>query len=100
MPEMGLGLGAFNSTSAADGWGMHFRGHAAFLMVVLTRLPVRGLNHAGRTGGACMEWFVPAPGGRTLAVEDAGDRGGRPVMVHVGTPGSRRLYGPRTLADA
>jgi pimeloyl-ACP methyl ester carboxylesterase len=47
-----------------------------------------------------MEWFVPAPGGRTLAVEDAGDRGGRPVMVHVGTPGGRRLYGPRTLADA
>ena len=36
-----------------------------------------------------MEWFVPAPDGRTLAVEDAGDRGGRPVMVHVGTPGGR-----------
>ena len=47
-----------------------------------------------------MEWFVPAPDGRTLAVEDAGDRGGRPVMVHVGTPGGRRLYGRRTLADA
>ena len=47
-----------------------------------------------------MEWFVPASDGRTLAVEDAGDRGGRPVMVHVGTPGGRRLYGPRTLADA
>jgi pimeloyl-ACP methyl ester carboxylesterase len=47
-----------------------------------------------------MEWFVTAPDGRTLAVEDAGDRGGRPVMVHVGTPGGRRLYGPRTLADA
>ena len=47
-----------------------------------------------------MEWFVPAPDGRTLAVEDAGDRDGQPVMVHVGTPGGRRLYGPRTLADA
>jgi pimeloyl-ACP methyl ester carboxylesterase len=47
-----------------------------------------------------MEWFVQAPDGRTLAVEDAGDRDGRPVMVHVGTPGGRRLYGPRTLADA
>jgi len=47
-----------------------------------------------------MEWFVTTPDGRTLAVEDAGDRGGRPVMVHVGTPGGRRLYGPRTLADA
>jgi pimeloyl-ACP methyl ester carboxylesterase len=47
-----------------------------------------------------VEWFVPTPDGRTLAVEDAGDRGGRPVLVHVGTPGGRRLYGPRTLADA
>jgi pimeloyl-ACP methyl ester carboxylesterase len=47
-----------------------------------------------------MEWFVSTPDGRTLAVEDAGDRGGHPVMVHVGTPGGRRLYGPRTLADA
>ena len=47
-----------------------------------------------------MEWFVGTPDGRTLAVEDAGDRGGLPVMVHVGTPGGRRLYGPRTLADA
>ena len=47
-----------------------------------------------------MEWFVKTPDGRTLAVEDAGDRHGRPVLVHVGTPGGRRLYGPRTLADA
>jgi pimeloyl-ACP methyl ester carboxylesterase len=47
-----------------------------------------------------VEWFVMTPDGRTLAVEDAGDRAGRPVMVHVGTPGGRRLYGPRTLADA
>ena len=47
-----------------------------------------------------MAWFVPTPDGRTLAVEDAGDRGGYPVMVHAGTPGGRRLYGPRTLADA
>ena len=47
-----------------------------------------------------MEWFVTTSDGRTLAVQDAGDRDGRPVMVHVGTPGGRRLYGPRTLADA
>src|ERR1700689_3320637 len=47
-----------------------------------------------------MEWFVTAADGRTLAVEDAGDRDGRPVLVHVGTTGGRRLYGPRTLADA
>ena len=47
-----------------------------------------------------MEWFLPTPDGRTLAVEDAGDRDGRPVMVHMGTPGGRRIYGRRTLADA
>jgi pimeloyl-ACP methyl ester carboxylesterase len=46
-----------------------------------------------------MEYFVKTPDGRTLAVEDAGDPGGRPVMVHVGTPGSRHLHG-RTVADA
>src|SRR5579862_3698226 len=47
-----------------------------------------------------MEWLIPTPDGRTLAVEDAGDRDGRPVMVHMGTPGGRRVYGPRILADA
>jgi pimeloyl-ACP methyl ester carboxylesterase len=46
-----------------------------------------------------MEWLVTTPDGRTLAVEDAGDPDGRPVMVHVGTPNSRHLYG-RTVADA
>ena len=46
-----------------------------------------------------MEWSVQTPDGRTLAVEDEGDRDGRPVMVHVGTPNSRHLYG-RTIADA
>jgi pimeloyl-ACP methyl ester carboxylesterase len=46
-----------------------------------------------------MEWLVSTPDGRTLAVEDFGDRDGLPVMVHVGTPGCRRLYG-RTVADA
>jgi pimeloyl-ACP methyl ester carboxylesterase len=47
-----------------------------------------------------MEWFLTTPDGRTLAVADAGDRDGRPVLVHAGTPGGRRLDGPRTLADA
>jgi pimeloyl-ACP methyl ester carboxylesterase len=47
-----------------------------------------------------MEWFLTTPDGRTLAVADAGDRGGRPVLVHLGTPGGRRLHGPRTRADA
>jgi len=37
--------------------------------------------------------------GRTLTVEDAGVPDGLPVMVHVGTPNSRHLYG-RTVADA
>jgi pimeloyl-ACP methyl ester carboxylesterase len=31
---------------------------------------------------------------RVLAVEEAGDPAGRPVLVHGGTPGSRLLYGP------
>ena len=34
------------------------------------------------------------PDGRTLAIEEAGDPGGRPVLVHNGTPNSRHLYGP------
>ncbi len=46
-----------------------------------------------------MEWFMPTPDGRTLAVEDARDPHGRPVMEHVSTPNSRHLYG-RTVADA
>src|ERR1700677_3404182 len=46
-----------------------------------------------------MEWLVMTADGRTLAVEDAGTPGGLPVMVHVGTPNSRHLYG-RTVADA
>jgi pimeloyl-ACP methyl ester carboxylesterase len=46
-----------------------------------------------------LEWLLQTPDGRTLAIEDAGDPGGRPVMVHGGTPSSRRLYG-RSVADA
>jgi pimeloyl-ACP methyl ester carboxylesterase len=46
-----------------------------------------------------MEWLVQSGDGRSLSVEDAGDRDGLPVMVHVGTPNSRHLYG-RTVADA
>jgi pimeloyl-ACP methyl ester carboxylesterase len=42
---------------------------------------------------------VRTPDGRTLAVEDAGDPAGRPVLVHNGSPNSRRLYGPN-VADA
>ena len=39
------------------------------------------------------------PDGRTLAIEEAGDPGGRPVLVHNGTPNSRHLYAP-AVADA
>jgi pimeloyl-ACP methyl ester carboxylesterase len=46
-----------------------------------------------------MERSVHTPDGRTLAVEDAGDPAGRPVLVHMGTPNSRHLYGPN-VADA
>jgi pimeloyl-ACP methyl ester carboxylesterase len=37
---------------------------------------------------------VHTPDGRVLAVEEAGDPAGRPVLVHGGTPNSRHLYGP------
>ncbi len=46
-----------------------------------------------------MERVVRTADGRTLAVEETGDLDGRPVMVHMGTPNSRHLYG-RTVADA
>jgi pimeloyl-ACP methyl ester carboxylesterase len=46
-----------------------------------------------------MERTVQTPDGRTLAVEDAGDPAGWPVLVHKGTPNSRLLFGP-TVADA
>lgn len=42
---------------------------------------------------------VPAPGGRVLAVEEAGDPDGLAVLVHNGSPNSRHLYGPH-VADA
>lgn len=41
-----------------------------------------------------MELTVRTPDGRTLAVEESGDPAGRPVLVHMGTPNSRHLYGP------
>jgi pimeloyl-ACP methyl ester carboxylesterase len=43
---------------------------------------------------------VRTPDGRTLAIEEAGDLGGRPVLVHNGTPNSRHLYGPAADAAA
>jgi len=46
-----------------------------------------------------LERTVHTPDGRTLAVEDWGDPDSRPVLVHMGTPNSRLLYGPN-VADA
>jgi pimeloyl-ACP methyl ester carboxylesterase len=48
-----------------------------------------------------MQRTVRTPDGRTLAVEEGGDPAGRPVLIHMGTPNSRRLYGPheRDAAD-
>lgn len=36
---------------------------------------------------------VPAPGGRELCLELAGESSGHPILVHGGTPNSRHLYG-------
>jgi len=46
-----------------------------------------------------MHRTVRTPDGRTLAVETVGDLAGHPVLVHMGTPSSRHLYGPN-VADA
>jgi pimeloyl-ACP methyl ester carboxylesterase len=43
---------------------------------------------------------VRTPDGRTLAIEEAGDPKGRPVLVHGGTPNSRHLYQPHAIDAA
>jgi pimeloyl-ACP methyl ester carboxylesterase len=43
-----------------------------------------------------VERTVRTPDGRTLTVEESGDPTGRPVLVHMGTPNSRHLYGPNS----
>ncbi len=47
-----------------------------------------------------MERTARAPDGRILAIEEAGDPNGRPVLVHMGTPNSRHLYQPVTIDAA
>jgi pimeloyl-ACP methyl ester carboxylesterase len=37
---------------------------------------------------------ITTPDGRTLAIEQAGDPAGRPVLIHMGTPNSRHIYEP------
>jgi pimeloyl-ACP methyl ester carboxylesterase len=57
------------------------------------------------TDGAGASWREPVdrlirtPDGRTIAVEEGGDPGGVPVLVHNGTPNSRHLH-PPAVADA
>jgi pimeloyl-ACP methyl ester carboxylesterase len=46
-----------------------------------------------------MEHQIKAADGRTLAVQEAGDPDGQPVLVHNGTPNSRQIYAP-VAADA
>jgi pimeloyl-ACP methyl ester carboxylesterase len=41
-----------------------------------------------------MERVVETPDGRILAVQEAGDPEGKPVLTHNGTPNSRHLYRP------
>ena len=47
-----------------------------------------------------MDRTVQTPDGRVLAVEEAGDPNGRPVIVHEGTPNSRHLYPPAGIDAA
>src|ERR1700746_2007109 len=54
---------------------------------------------AAQCKGANVQRTVHTRDGRTLAVEDCGDPAGRPVLVHMGTPNSRHLYG-RNVRDA
>ena len=46
-----------------------------------------------------MEHRIKTPDGRTLAVQEGGDPGGKPVLGHNGTPNSRQLYAPH-VTDA
>jgi pimeloyl-ACP methyl ester carboxylesterase len=47
-----------------------------------------------------MQRTARTPDGRTLAIEEAGDPNGRPVLVHMGTPNSRHLYQPNGIDAA
>jgi pimeloyl-ACP methyl ester carboxylesterase len=49
--------------------------------------------------GGNVQRTARTPADRTLAIEEAGDPNGPPVLVHAGTLNSRHLYGPNA-ADA
>ena len=54
---------------------------------------------AAQCKGGNVQRTVHTRDGRMLAVEDCGDPASRPVLVHMGTPNSRHLYG-RNVRDA
>src|ERR1019366_4042508 len=54
---------------------------------------------AAQCKGGNVQRTVHTRDGRTLAVEDCGDPASRPVLVHMGPPNSRYLYG-RNVRDA
>jgi pimeloyl-ACP methyl ester carboxylesterase len=47
-----------------------------------------------------VERTVQTPDGRTLAVQEEGDPAGQAVLVHMGTPNSRHIYGPNAIDAA
>src|SRR5262249_35250888 len=47
-----------------------------------------------------MERTVQTADGRTLAVQENGDLGGIPVLVHMGSPNSRHIYAPISAGAA
>jgi pimeloyl-ACP methyl ester carboxylesterase len=47
-----------------------------------------------------VERTVQTPDGRTLAVQEDGDPAGQAVLVHMGTPNSRHIYGPNAIDAA
>ncbi len=52
---------------------------------------------AGRNRDGVIDRSITTASGRELLVQDGGDPAGRAVLVQLGTPGSRFLYGPHLL---
>lgn len=52
---------------------------------------------AGRNRDGVIDRSITTASGRALLVQDGGDPAGRAVLVQLGTPGSRFLYGPHLL---
>ena len=50
-----------------------------------------------RSGDGVIDRSITTASGRELLVREGGDPAGRAVLVHLGTPSSRHLYGPHLL---